>query len=81
MLFSKTPIGYVQIPTWEENNLIYLTDEQLLEKALKENTAFVISPSVFSMIEKRGLYPTLQYLINPHVCTRHSIIHGKPENF
>jgi hypothetical protein len=81
MLFSKSPIGYIQIPSWEEEKLILLSDEQLLELAISENENFVIRPAVFAMIEKRNLYTTLQRLINPSVGLAHNSLHGTASIF
>lgn len=71
MLLSKTPIGYIQVSEWQERPLLALSDEQLLQKAIEENKAFVISPATFAMIEKRFLTRELQRRINPHVGLRH----------
>lgn len=71
MLFNKTPIGYIQVPSWEEKELVGLTDNELLEKAYKEHKAFCIAPATYAMIEKRFLTRALQYLINPSVGLAH----------
>lgn len=81
MLFTETPIGYIQIPAWEEKELICLSDEQLIARAIDENKHFVISPAVFAMVEKRQLLPTLRKLINPSTGTAHYELHGTPSNF
>ena len=67
MIYANSPIGKIQIPKWEEEKLINLSDEELLLKALDENKKFVISPAVYAMIEGRGLDRVLQNLINPSV--------------
>lgn len=72
MLFTKTPIGYIQISSWEEEALRPLSDEALLLKAMEEHKHFVISPATFAMIENRGLYGRLQYTINPAIGRRHT---------
>lgn len=64
MLYSKTPIGYVEIPSWQEKELINLSNEELLIRAYEENKKICVSPAVYAMIEKRGLGRSLQYLIN-----------------
>lgn len=74
MLYNLTPIGYIQVPEWEEKKLIDLTDEQLLYKAIGENKAFCISPATFAMIEKRFLGMRLQRMINPNVGMRHDTL-------
>lgn len=71
MLYSKTPIGNIQVPAWEEKQLINLTDEELLQKAYDENKEFCISPATFAMIEYRFLVRTLQQRINPSVGQNH----------
>lgn len=71
MLYSKTPIGRIEIPSWQERELIDLTDEELLQRAYNENKKFVISPAVFAMIEKRLLGIHLQKMINPNVGQNH----------
>lgn len=71
MLLTKTPMGIIQIPEWQERPLAALTDEQLLGKAVEENRTFVISPATYAMIERRQLARTLQRLINPSVGTNH----------
>jgi hypothetical protein len=71
MLYSKTPIGRIEIPSWQEKELINLTDEELLQRAYDENKKFVISPAVFAMIEKRFLGCQLQKMINPNVGQNH----------
>ena len=71
MLYAKTPIGRIQIPEWEENKLIGLTDEELLQKAVAENKEFCISPATFAMIEKRFLGSVLQQRINPNMGQNH----------
>jgi len=71
MLYSKTPIGRMEVPSWQEKELINLTDEELLQKAYDENKKFVISPAVFAMIEKRFLSYRLQKMINPNVGQNH----------
>lgn len=79
MLYTKTPIGEIQIPEWEEKKLINLTDEELLQKAIAENKNFCISPATYAMIEKRFLGRTLQQMINPNVGMSHltlSVIAG-----
>ncbi len=67
MLLTNTPIGVIQIPEWLEKELLPLTDEELLQKAVAENKAFVISPATFAMIERRQLAHALQKRINPHI--------------
>lgn len=74
MLYSKTPIGKIAIPEWEEKKLLDLTNEELLQKAIEENKSICVSPATFAMIEKRGLDYTLQKMINPNVGFRHDII-------
>ncbi len=76
MLYTYSPIGKIQIPAWQEQELIPLTNEQLLQRALHENKTFVISPAVYAMVEKRQLGRVLQYLINPNVGLRHDIAHA-----
>lgn len=71
MLYKKTPIGDIQVPEFEENKVINLTDSELLEKALQENKSFCISPTTYAMIEKRFLGRTLQQIINPNVGLAH----------
>lgn len=74
MLFNKTPIGYIQVPEWEEKKLVNLSDDELLLKAYEENKKFVISPATFAMIEKRFLDRRLQQLINRNVGISHVTI-------
>lgn len=71
MLYQNTPIGKIQVPEWLEKELVNLTDEQLLEKAIAEHKKFCISPATYAMIEKRFLGRTLQNMINPHVGMSH----------
>ncbi len=73
MLFTDTPIGKIQIPEWEEKEVMNLSDEELLQKAVEEHKKFQISPGTFAMIEKRFLTRTLQQIINPNVGLRHDI--------
>jgi hypothetical protein len=73
-LYKKTPIGRIEIPSWEVKKLINLTDEELLTKAILENKNFCISPATFSMIEKRGLVRSLQYCINPEIGQNHATL-------
>jgi len=74
MLEAKTPIGRIQIPEFQERELIQLTDEELLQRAILENKKICVSPAVYAMIEKRGLERTLQQRINPNVGVRHDIL-------
>lgn len=70
-LYAKTPVGRIEIPNWEINKLINLTDEELLQKAIQENKDFCISPFTYTMIEKRNLEITLQQMINSNLGTNH----------
>lgn len=70
MLLTKTPIGVIQIPEWLEKELIPLTDEELLQKAIEENKAFIISPATYAMIDLRQLGFQLQQMINPNLSSR-----------
>ena len=70
-LQTLTPIGYIQIPEWEEKKVAHLSDDDLLQKALAENKEFVISPATYAMIEKRYLTRVLQDRINPNVGMSH----------
>ncbi len=74
MLYSKTPIGYTQVPEWVERELSLLSNEELLQKAFEENKHFCISPATYAMIENRFLTRKLQQLINPNVGLSHFII-------
>lgn len=74
MLEAKTPIGRIQIPSWVENKLINLSNEELLQRAIKENKDFCISPATYAMIEKRSLEMTLQKLINQNVGMSHDTL-------
>jgi hypothetical protein len=71
MLYLNTPIGKIQVPSWEEAELTNLNDEELLQKAFDENKKFVISPATFAMIEKRFLGSVLQKMINPNIRQSH----------
>ena len=66
-LFIKTPIRPIRVNSWEEKELVALSDEELLQRALKENKEFCISPATYAMIERRFLERTLQQMINPNV--------------
>lgn len=70
MLYKNTPIGKIQVPEWEEKELVGLTDEQLLDKAIAEHKKFCISPATYAMVEKRLLQRTLQKMINPSIGIR-----------
>lgn len=73
MLLAQTPIGLMPVPSWEEERVVSLSDDELLQKAIEENKNFVISPPVFAMIERRFLTYKLQKLINPNVGMRHDL--------
>lgn len=74
MLLTQTPIGLIQVSEWEEKELILLSDEELLQRALAENKNFVISPATYAMVEKRQLGRVLQNMINPEVGLGHHLI-------
>lgn len=74
MLYSQTPIGKIKIPSWEENKVINLTDEQLLDRAIAENNKICISPATYAMIEKRFLGRELQRRVNAKVGMRHDTL-------
>lgn len=63
MLLTDTPIGKIQIPEWQEKEVIAHSDEELLQRAIIQNKKFCISPAVFSEIERRNLGRRLQHLI------------------
>ena len=71
MLYTNTPIGKIQIPEWEEAKLSPLSDDEILDRAVKENNHFVISPATFAMVENRNLLFSLQKKINLNVGFRH----------
>jgi len=71
-LYAETPIGKIQVPEWEEKKLVYLTDDELLQKAYDENKLICVSPSTYAMIERRFLSRELQRKINPNVGLRHN---------
>lgn len=70
-LFAKTPIGYIEVPQWEETEIIELSDIEVLERALTEHYDFCVSPATYAMVEKRLLAHELQKLINPSIGMRH----------
>jgi hypothetical protein len=63
----KTPIGIVKIPDFQIKPYEGLSDGELLETASKESKEFTISPALFAIIEKKGLYSKLQQMINPNL--------------
>ena len=67
MLEAKTPIGRIQIPEWKEKELLDLTDEELLQRAINENKEICVSPATYAMIEKRFLDISLQQMINQNI--------------
>lgn len=71
MLEAKTPIGRIEVSAWEEKELNQLSDSELIERAVSENTNFCISPATYAMIEKRFLCRVLQQRINPNVGMNH----------
>lgn len=75
MLFASTPLGPMQVPDWLEKDLEPLSDEQLLQKAKEEDTAFVIAPATFALIEKRGLLYRLQKMV--HLSVTNPVPHPK----
>lgn len=44
-----------------------LSDEDLIQLAIKENKLICVSPETYDMIEKRGLGRELQHRINPNI--------------
>lgn len=67
MLYSKSPIGLVEVPIWLEKELLYLPDTALIERAVLESNQFCISPSVYAMVVKRNLETTLQQALNHNI--------------
>lgn len=70
-IYNRTPIGYIEAPSWEVKQRMNLSDEELLQLAIEENKRICISPTTYSMIERRGLDRVLQQLINPNVGANH----------
>lgn len=64
MLLTDSPIGKIQIPEWQEKEVIAHSDEELLQRAIIQNKKFCIHPAVFAEIERRYLGRRLQHMIS-----------------
>lgn len=67
MLIINSPIGSYTVLPSIENKLICLSNDKLIELAIKENKDFCISPEVYALIELRNLEHVLQNKINPNL--------------
>ena len=67
MLIINSPIGSYTVLPSIESKLDCLSNDELIELAIKENTNFYISPEVYALIELRKLEHILQNKINPNL--------------